>query len=243
MTESISDNILCKDCKNAGICVTNGLKESEIREVSALINVKRPMPHGFHLYNQGDACKSLYIVKSGSFRGFMVSSDGMEQTIGFYLPGDLIGLDSFNEGINGCTVEALETSAVCELPMAKFLLACNTSANLQHRLFQRIGKQISLNYNRIALLAQRSAMERTANFLYMVSKQYGSLGYSSTLLKLTMPRRDIANFLGLTLETLSRQLAMLNRMHIINIEQRWVEIKNMDALKSMVEITPNSSCA
>ena len=242
MNESISKNIICKDCKNAGVCVINGLNENEIREVSAIINEKRPMSHGVHLFHQGDACNSLYIVKSGSFRSYMISSDGMEQTIGFYLPGDLIGLDSLNDGTNSCSVEVLETSTVCELPLPKFLKICNKSISLQSRLFQRIGKQISLNYNRIVLLAQRSAMEKTANFLYMVSTQYGSLGYSNTFLKLTMPRRDIANFLGLTIETLSRQLAMLNKMHIINVEQRWEQIKNMEALKSMVEKLTINQC-
>jgi len=212
-------------------------------ELSEIIVTKRPLANEQYLYHQGAPCDSLFIVKSGSFRSYIISSDGMEQTIGFYLPGDLIGLDALYDRSNGCSVAALETSSVCELPLSGFLKLCNSSPFLQNQLFQRIGRQIATDYNRIALLAQRSAIEKTANFLYTVSKHYGSLGYSNTLLKLTMPRRDIANFLGLTIETLSRQLAMLNKMRIINVEQRWVQIKNMEALKSMVERIPDRSCA
>lgn len=233
---------LCTNCKNASVCLTCGLNPAEFEELSAIMTPKRPMQSEQHLYHQGDNCQNLYVVKSGSFRSYTVSSDGMEQTIGFYLPGDLMGLDALNDGNNGCSVQALETATVCEVPLAPFLRICNKSTYLQSQLFQRIGKQIALDYNRIALLAQCSAIEKTANFLYMVSSRYGSLGYSNTQLKLSMTRRDIANFLGLTIETLSRQFAMLNKMHIINIEQRWVQIKNMEALKSMVDKLSASAC-
>jgi CRP/FNR family transcriptional regulator len=237
MTEHNHSKSPCSDCKNSTSCLTYGLDQCEFQQFTAIITAKRPLMPEQHLYRQGDVGDNLYIVKSGSFRSYLTSSDGMEQTLGFYLPGDLIGLDSLSNGANSCSVVALETAAVCELPKVELLKVSNKVNNLQNRLLQKIGSQISLDYARITLLAQRTAIEKTANFLYSVSKRYGSLGYSHTSLKLTMARRDIANFLGLTIETLCRQLATLNKMHIININQRQIHIENMEALKMMVEKT------
>lgn len=234
-TEYHHHKSLCMDCKSAASCITKGLDSCEFQQLTAIITVKRPLMPDHHLYRQGDIGKNLYIVKSGSLRSYLTSADGVEQTLGFYLPGDLIGLDALHKGTNSCSVVALETTAVCELPIVALLKISNQIGRLQNLLLQKIGSQISLDYNRITMLAQRSAIEKTANFLYYVSKRYGSLGYSNTSLKLTMARRDIANFLGLTIETLCRQLATLNKMQIININQRQIRIENMEALKTMVE--------
>lgn len=235
MTQHSFDLNPCTACKNASTCVTKGLSGNEFQQLTAIIKSKRPLSPEQHLYRQGDVGENLFVVKSGSFRSYLTSADGLEQTLGFYLPGDLIGLDSLNDGTNSCSVVALETSAVCELPKADLLNISHKISNLQSILLQKIGSQIALDHSRITLLAQRSAIEKTANFLYSVSKRYGLLGYSRTSLKLSMARRDIANFLGLTIETLCRQLTILNRMQIININHRQIQIENLEALRTMVE--------
>jgi CRP/FNR family transcriptional regulator len=74
-----------------------------------------------------------------------------------------------------------------------------------------------------------------ATFLLMLSLRYGALGFSSTEFNLSMRRHDIANFLGLTIETVSRQLASLSEQGIISIQRRSVQITNLDLLKSIVE--------
>ncbi len=237
MTENEAGRIPCNGCKNAVSCVTYGLKPEGVEQVAAIINDKRPLKPEQHLYRQGEDCKHFYIVKSGSLRSYLLSADGMEQTLGFYFPGDMIGLDALSNGKHSCSVIALEETSVCELPKAELLKISHSISGLQDIILQKIGLQIAMDYSRITLLAQRTAIEKTANFLYTVSKRYNAMGYTQATLKLTMARRDIANFLGLTIETLCRQLALLDRMQIINIKQRRIQIANMEALKTMVEST------
>lgn len=96
-----------------------------------------------------------------------------------------------------------------------------------------IGREI-LPHEHIALLRNRTAQEKMATFLLMLSSRYSALGFSSTKFNLSMRRQDIANFLGLTIGTVSRQLAEPSKSGIITIKQRSVQINTMDALKAIV---------
>jgi CRP/FNR family transcriptional regulator len=98
-----------------------------------------------------------------------------------------------------------------------------------------IGREIVSDHNKIVLLGNRSAREKMATFLLMLSQRYSALGFSSTEFNLTMRRHDIANFLGLTIETVSRQLTDLTKMGIITVKQRGIQINNLDSLKAIVE--------
>ncbi len=227
--------ISCIDCRLSELCLPYGLNKDEISQLSVIVKPKRPMQIDEYLYNQGGESQSLFAVKSGSFRSFISNSDGSEQTIGFYLPGELMGLDSLKNGYSSCTVIALETSTVCELPLARLNDLCGRIPGLQNQLMRILGKEIASDYDKIVLLGHRSAREKMATFLLMLSKRYSALGFSGTEFNLTMRRHDIANFLGLTIETVSRQLTDLGKNGIITIKQRGVQINNMDSLKAIVE--------
>jgi CRP/FNR family transcriptional regulator len=187
------------------------------------------------LYSQGDEGESLYAVKSGSFRSFITNSDGVEQTMGFYLPGELMGLDVLQSGRFTCSIVALETGSVCEVPLSNLKELCTEIPGLQTQLIRILGKEIASDHDKILLLGHRSARARMATFLLMLSIRYGALGFSSTEFNLSMRRHDIANFLGLTIETVSRQLADLSKNGIISVQRRSVQIINLDLLKSIVE--------
>jgi CRP/FNR family transcriptional regulator, anaerobic regulatory protein len=107
--------------------------------------------------------------------------------------------------------------------------------SLQAQLMRIIGKEIVSDHDKIVLLGNRSAREKMATFLLMLSRRYSALGFSSTEFNLSMRRHDIANFLGLTIETVSRQLTELSNNGIITVKQRGVQINKLDSLKSIVE--------
>ncbi|OTE98316.1 Crp/Fnr family transcriptional regulator [Crenothrix sp. D3] len=187
------------------------------------------------LYSKDELCKSLYAVKSGSFRSYIINSEGMEQTIGFYLPGELMGLDALFQGRFSSSVDALETSSVCELPLARLTELCLQIPNLQHQLTRILSKEITTNHEQMILLGQSSAKVKVATFLLMLSKRYGALGYSNTAFNLSMRRHDIANYLGVSHETISRQLTVLSKENVITVKQRTVNIIELSLLKSIVE--------
>jgi CRP/FNR family transcriptional regulator len=227
--------VSCAACRLADLCLPYGLHENEVEQLATIVKNKRPLRANEYLYSQGDPGLSLYAVKSGSFRSFITNSDGVEQTIGFYLPGELMGLDGLQSGLFTCSIVALETGSICELPLAHLTELCVQIPGLQNQLIRILGKEIASDHDKILLLGHRSAKARMATFLLMLSLRYGALGFSSTEFNLSMRRHDIANFLGLTIETVSRQLAELSKHGIISVKRRSVQINDLDLLKSIVE--------
>lgn len=238
MTEFASARASCPDCRLAGLCLPYGLHTREVKQLASIVKNKRPLQMDDYLYLQGDECQSLYAVKSGSFRRFISNADGTEQTIGFYLPGELMGLDSLQYGRFTCSTIALETGAVCEVPLSRLNELCAEIPGLQVQMMRILGKEIADDHDKIVLLGHRTAKERTATFLLMLSRRYGALGFSNTAFNLSMRRQDIANFLGLTIETVSRQLAELSKQGIITVKQRGVQINDLDLLNAIVEHCP-----
>lgn len=233
--ESIFHRASCLHCRLSTLCLPYGLKQDEINKLESIVKRKRPIKSDEFLFRQDENCHSLYAVKSGSFRSFISENDGSEQTIGFYLPGELMGLDALKDSHLHCSVVALETASVCELPLADLSELCAQIPSLQAQLMRIIGSQIVSDHDKIVLLGNRSAQEKMATFLLMLSQRYNALGYSGTEFNLTMRRHDIANFLGLTIETVSRQLGNLSKVGIITVKQRGVHINNLDSLKTIVE--------
>lgn len=238
MSEINSTKVTCQVCKLADLCLPFGLRQSEVAELVGIVRERRPLQFDDVLYRQGDTCKSLYAIKSGSFRSLITSADGVEQTLGFYLPGELMGWDSLQHGRFTCSTVALETASVCEVPLARLNELCARMPSLQSQLMRILGKEIASDHDKIILLGHRSAKERMATFLLMLSHRYVSLGFSGTVFNLTMSRLHIANFLGLTIETVSRQLAYLSQQGVITVKQRGIHINNLSALKAIV-----NSCA
>jgi CRP/FNR family transcriptional regulator, anaerobic regulatory protein len=233
--ESIFHKVDCVHCRLAELCLPHGLKQEEISQLEAIVKRKRPVKSDEYIFRQENQCQSLFAVKSGSFRSFIANADGSEQTIGFYLPGELMGLDALQNGRFHCSVVALETATVCELPLPRLNELCNKIPNLQNQLMRIIGTQIVSDHDKIVLLGNRSATEKMATFLLMLSQRYYALGFSSTEFNLTMRRHDIANFLGLTIETVSRQLTNLSNNGVITVKQRGVQINNLNSLKAIVK--------
>lgn len=233
--ESIFHKASCLHCRLSTLCLPYGLRQEEINKLETIVKRKRPIKSDELLFRQNEQSHSLFAVKSGSFRSFISDSDGSEQTIGFYLPGELMGLDALKNGLLHCSVVALETASVCELPLPDLNELCSHIPSLQSQLMRIIGTQIVSDHDKIVLLGNRSAQEKMATFLLMLSQRYNALGYSGTEFNLTMRRHDIANFLGLTIETVSRQLGNLSKIGIITVKQRGVQINDLDSLKAIVE--------
>ncbi|MEQ1529648.1 MAG: fumarate/nitrate reduction transcriptional regulator Fnr [Methylococcales bacterium] len=238
MPETNATKITCPNCKLSDLCLPFGLQKNEVTQLAGIVKSKRPLQADELLYWQGDACESLYAIKSGSFRSFITNTAGVEQTIGFYLPGELMGLDSLQHGRFTCSTIALETASVCELPLSNLNELCVQIPSLQTQLMRILGKEIASDHDKIVLLGHRSAKERLATFILMLSHRYTALGFSSTKFNLTMRRQDIANFLGLTIETVSRQLTYLSQQGVITVKQRGIQIDNLDLLKTIVNECP-----
>ena len=225
----------CLTCRLSDLCLPFGLQIEEVETLEIIIKNKRPLRLGELLFSKNEPCHGLFAVKSGSFRRFVMNAEGVEQTLGFYLPGELIGLDALFDGSYTCSVDALETSSACELPLTRLNELCAKIPNLQYQLTRILSKEITTNHEQMFLLSNNSAKIKVASFLLMLSKRYGALGYSHTHFNLSMPRQTIASFLGLSNETVSRQLTLLCKEKIILVNQRAIQINDFGLLQAIIE--------
>ena len=227
--------IACQNCRVSELCLPRGLDRDEIEQLNNIVNRRRPLERGDFLYRHGDPLDGLYAVRSGSMRSYLTSPDGTEQTVGFYLPGELVGLDGLQDELHTCATVALETSSVCQVPCAQLKQLCAKLPGLQRQMMRLVGKEVSSDHEALLLLGSRTAEERLATFLLSLSRRYRARGFSETDFNLSMSRHDIANYLGTAVETVSRQFASLQKQGVLRVNQRRVHISDLNRLRSMVE--------
>jgi len=226
--------VACSTCCLKGVCLPCDLDGNELGRFGEIATAKRRVPRGASLYHNGDRLESLYAVRSGAFKTIGVSRNGTEKITGFHLPGELLGLDAINGGCHGYNAVALEDSEVCIIPFAQLEQLAMSLPALQHQLLRLLSGDISRDHGLMLLLGSMTAEQRLAAFLLSLSRRYQRLGYAGDRFVLRMTREEIGNYLGLTLETVSRLLSRFQREELVVVHQRDIEIRNSDRLREMV---------
>ncbi len=225
--------ISCESCSLAELCLPRGLNKEELAELDKVVRQARPLQKGEHLFRSGDQLSSLYTVRSGSIKLFTHSDDGDEQIIGFYLPGEIIGLDGIEKNSHSCSAVALETSSLCTFPYTQLSDVCKKVPALQDQMFRLMGKEISYENKLLLTISRKSAEERIATFLNSLSTRFRELGFSADEFKLSMSRQEIGNYLGLTIETVSRIFSRFQKMEYIAIDKKHIQILDRFSINSM----------
>lgn len=224
----------CSDCCLRNVCLPCGLDASEVGELDELTAVKRRVTRGTALYRSGDPFDALYAVRSGALKTVGVSRNGDEKITGFYLAGEVLGLEAINSEHYSYDALALEDSEVCVIPFAPLAELALRIPELQQRLFRMLSRDISRDHGLMLLLGSMTAEQRLAAFLLSQSRRYAGLGYSPTRFCLRMTREEIGNYLGLTLETVSRLVSRFQRDGLLAVNQREVDLRNVDRLRELV---------
>jgi CRP/FNR family transcriptional regulator len=173
----------------------------------ALISMRRKLSRGATLYRAADRFDAIYAVHSGGFKTVGRLTHGEEKITGFYLPGELVGLDAIDNAQHSYEAVALEDSEVCILPFARLDAAAQKFPDLRHQLFRLLSRDISRDHGLMLLLGVMGVEQRLATFLLNLSRRYGRLGFDPDHFILRMSREEIGSYLGLTLETVSRNLS------------------------------------
>lgn len=225
----------CKTCSLAELCLPRGLQDEEMQRLDDLIKARRVVHSGDMLFKEGGRNRSIYAVRSGSVKTFTVMESGEEQILGFHLPGEIVGLAGLDQSIHNCSSKALETSSICELPLDELETICLQIPSLQKQLLKLISREISQDHKMLLLLAKKNSDQRIATFLLSLSGRFKQRGLSSKSFILSMSRQDIANYLGLAVETVSRILSKLGDEDIVEVTRRSIEIKDHDRLLKIAE--------
>ena len=228
-------HLSCGDCRLKSICLPISLKVEEIDQLNNIIQRERPIQKNAYLYRANDVFDSIFAVRSGFIKTVSLTQDGIEQVTGFYVPGEIVGMDGIGKGRYTNSAMALETASICEIPFSKLESLSASLPNLQHHFFQLMGKVIIRDQHLISLLSIKTAEQRVANFLIGLSERFHRLKLSPTEFQLPMTRADIGSYLGLTIETVSRIFSGFQKQGLIDVNKREIKINDLCKLHDLCE--------
>lgn len=220
----------CDDCKVRLFSVCGALEPSELDELDRISQVKNFAAKTM-LFDQGALAGSVFNVTEGTVRLYKSLPDGRRQIVGFALPGDFLGLALMDR--YGVAAEAVTPVRVCRFSRAAFLSYVDGKPHLLRRLHEFAGHELSLAQDQMLLLGRRTADEKVAAFLLNLQARYGRIGSMSVNVPLPMSRQDIADYLGLTIETVSRTLTKLAKEKALVVVPDGVRLLSIDRLDQL----------
>ncbi len=233
--------VACAECSLSELCVPLGLDAGDLERLERVISRGRPVARGKRIYDAGEPFRSLYAIRSGSVKTYRTDADGQTQITSFHLPGELIGAEAIATGEHALTAEAIEDVSLCELPFERLDDLSAEIPSLHHQLLKLMSREILIEQEQIIVSGHRKPEQRVAHFLLMLSERSNLRGFDGRCLRLSMPRGDIGNYLGLALETVSRQLSRLQQSALITVNNRDIEIRDLDALRAEAGVTATKS--
>lgn len=194
---------------------------------------RRRVSSGQHLFRAGQPFRAIHLVDQGSFKVCDLTEDGRERVTGFKMRHDLLGVESIGLPAHASDAIALEDSDAWVLPYPAVLRAATEVPALQEQINAALAAEIRFDRSWMLLLATLAAEPRVAAFLIDLAARHARLGMSARHFMLRMTRLDMASFLALQHETVSRVLGRLAHMHYIDVRRREVHLLDMDGLRAV----------
>jgi CRP/FNR family transcriptional regulator len=226
--------VTCASCNLRELCLPGAVCMDDLQRVENIVYARRRVKRGEALFNAGDEFRTVYAIRSGFFKTSVVDGEGREQVTGFFMGGELMGLDGIGTGqYNGAAI-ALEDSEVCVMPFALIEEMSREVPALQRHLHTVLAREIVRDHGVMMLLGSMRAEERLATFLLNLSKRFLRRGYSSSDFHLRMTREEIGSYLGLKLETVSRLFSQFQADGLIDVQQKHVRILDTAGLERVL---------
>lgn len=226
----MSQKVSCSDCSLSSLCLPMAVSYSDLDRLEQIMQRGRPLRRGEHLFRTGDRFEAVHAVRTGAVKTYALSEDGTEQVTGFYLPGEILGMDGIHAAHHKSSARALDSTTVCRIPFGRLEELSHRMPSLQHHLFSLMSNEICSERELHMLLGKKSADDRLAAFLVTLSERHRRRGVSPDFFRLPMSRYDIANYLGLAVETVSRIFTRFQKTGVLRVEGREVTILDHDAL-------------
>lgn len=216
------------------ICLPLGLGKDDIHRLEQIVATTAVKHAGDLIVRQGDRFDKVFAVKSGMAKSYRFDEAGTEYIQSFHLPGELFGLDAIYAKRYGFTVEALDTSVLCEMNFDELQSLCTSVPSLQKQLFNLLSRDIYNSHVNPIEHFDQTAEQKLSGFIHNLLSRLQARGHQSLELHLPMSRRDIANHLGLAPETISRLLKRFQERGVISIKNRLVTVNDANKLEAMV---------
>ena len=220
----------CSTCAFSQACLAEGMDKRSLMDLHVLVEHVGPFHAGEHIFREGDPFEAIAAVRAGTVKTYVIDRDGREHVLGFHLPGEVIGLNAIDGEHYPCNAIALDTVMLCRFSFPKIAVLATRLPGLQRQLFRLLSRDIG----RAALLAgDWSADQRMAAFLIGLSRRLSARGFSPNRFQLTMARTDIANYLRLAPETVSRVLRRLQEDGLLQVDRRELQILQREQLEAL----------
>jgi CRP/FNR family transcriptional regulator len=226
-TISVIQPDVCRACQSYETCFDESARERKF----AVARSHRVFHNKTALWEAGDDFAGIYMLRSGSAKSFAASKDGDEHITKFHFAGELLGLDGFNR-VYSHTIKFLETSSVCFFNASEIDILIKHSTLFRNNLLKSMSGELVSHGAMSLCYSSYTSEQRVAMFLLDLSMNFAQRGQSSVDFKLSMTRIEIANYLGMAMETVSRVLGKFQAFDLIEVHQRMVKINNIDALNS-----------
>ena len=226
--------IQCINCSLKEICFPIGFKEDDFKQLDIVIKQSRRLKKGEYLFHAGEGFTSLFAIRTGFFKTTVNTQDGRDQVTGFFMSGELIGMDGISTNKYACDAVALEDSKVCELPFDRIDELAKYIPKINMHFLRLMSREIVRDQNVMMLLGNMRAEERLAVFLLNLSDRLRARGFAANDFILRMSREEIGSYLGLKLETVSRTLSRFNNDGLISVEHKHIKLLQPDVLQEMV---------
>jgi CRP/FNR family transcriptional regulator len=220
----------CSTCAFSEACLSQGMDKSALMDLHVLVEHVGPLRPGDHVFREGDPFGAIAAVRAGTVKTYVIDREGREHVLGFHLPGEVIGLNAIDTDRYPCNAVAIDTVMLCRFSFPQIELLATRVPGLQRHLFRLLSRDIG----RAALLSgDFTADQRMAAFLIGLSRRLAARGFSATRFQLTMARTDIANYLHLAPETVSRVLKRFQTDGLVAVDRRDLHLLRLPDLEDL----------
>lgn len=225
--------VSCDTCRMRVLCLPAALDQHHLTALEGIIDHRRTLQAGDYVYHQNQAFECLYAILAGSVKTYTTHEEGWIRITGCHLAGEIFGFSGIEQEHYRSSAKALEDTLVCEIPFDGLQDLCRVIPGLQSRLLHLMSQRLVEDHELAAqFLHKRPARKRLAAFLLGLSTRAVRRGEPAAHLHLPMSRTDIGNHLGITLETVCREMARLEKLAIIRLHKRELTILDIPRLRA-----------
>jgi len=230
----------CMSCSVRDLCLPQGVNAQELEVIDQAVQRSGPLARGHTLYMQGNRCENLYVVRTGGVKTVRLEQTGDEQIVGFHFAGDIIGLDGIAKDIYQVFAVAMEATTVCQIPLESLDELAGQIPSLRRQLFRLMSGRITDEQQAISKMGHKRVERLVADFLMNIDERFEERGLPHAPLKLPMMRQDIANYLGIAPETLSRVFKNFQNDGLVAIHGRHITLSDPDGLEEISNSSDDS---
>lgn len=222
----------CRDCALSAICAPASIGDTAIDISDSLVLKRQPIKAGETIYTQGQPFENLYALTSGSAKEIWQTKQSKPHIISFKLKGELVGQNAIALNTYPNTLVALEDGSICTLNYQRLINSAKSLPELLTKIITLLAVDASQETEvRKSLAVTTNAEEKVRAFVYNIAQRYKSRNQNYIDIKLSMNRSEIANYLGITKETLSRSLTSLQKRNLIEASGKYIHITHFNELK------------